>query len=413
MRIAIVAVGTQGDIQPAVVLGAALKSAGHDVRFASAAYYHDFARANGLEPVSLNSGDPRKIMADVQAETVAVSRLRRYLRILQPTGAPSADQKSRIVESCRGADLVLANYPLIRHPVEHLRLRYIGFGVTPIHPSRDFPHPLSRLGKSYGGWVNLATHRAVQMLFWNRERKWLNEWRRHLGLAPETFSRWQRRLGETPFLYGISPTVLPPPADWPSSIRVTGYWFPSVTDQWQPAPGLVNFLNAGSPPIAVGFGSLVDPDAAGLRQILMAALRKAGVRGLILGGWGQESNSGDGQDIFSTDWVPYPWLLPKVSALVHHAGSGTCAQALLAGVPSVCVAFSGEQWFWAGRLVSLKACADRISRREMTAERLAESIRRAHTDATLRAAAKRLGEIIRHENGVALAVAAIEEFAAG
>ena len=411
MRIAMVAVGTHGDIQPGLVLARGLKAAGHTVRFVTSIYYHELVRAAGLEPIDLNSPDPRSTMASVQAQTVAASPLRRYLRILQPTGTPTDQQKNRMVETCRGVDLILSNYGLFYHAAAHLRIAYIGFGVTPIHATRAFPHPLSRCRRSLGGWVNLATHHAVHGLFWSRERRWVNEWRHRLGLAPENLLTVRRRIAETPFLYGISPSVIPLPSDWPKKVRMTGYWFPSDAPDWQPSPDLIQFLGAGPPPVAVGFGSLIEPDPAGLRQILSAALRAAGVRGLILGDWSPPTVGDTGDQIFSTSWVPFAWLMSRVSALVHHAGSGTCAQALLAGVPSVCIAFSGEQWFWAGRLQSLQVSASRVRRRLLNSTDLAKAIRRAHDDPALRAATTRVAARIAREDGVKQAVAAIEELA--
>jgi len=48
--------------------------------------------------------------------------------------------------------------------------------------------------------------------------------------------------------------------------------------------------------------------------------------------------------------VPYSWLFPRCAAAIHHAGSGSTAAALLAGIPQVVCPFLLDQFYWAERL---------------------------------------------------------------
>ena len=57
-----------------------------------------------------------------------------------------------------------------------------------------------------------------------------------------------------PILYGYSPAVIPPPADWGADVHVTGYWFLDPAEDWTPDAALADFLAAGPPPVYVGFG---------------------------------------------------------------------------------------------------------------------------------------------------------------
>lgn len=410
MRIALVAVGTQGDIQPALILGRGLQEAGHTVRFVCAGYYHALTRESGLEPMDLESPDPRETMAAVQSTTVSTSPLQRYLRMLRPTGAPAAAQRRRMVECCRNVDLILGNYPVVRHVAESLGTQYIGFGVTPVHATREFPHPLSRMKGRGDSWINLMTHRAIQRVFLRREHGWVNEWRKEIGLATRSISQLAADFQQAPFLYGISPTVLRRPADWPSQVRMTGYWFPGEGATWDANSKLVDFLRAGSPPVAVGFGSLVDPDPENFRCLLVSALRKADVRAIVLGGWSHGSEAAGDSQFFFADWIPFPWLLSRVSALVHHAGSGTCALAVRAGVPSVCVPYSGEQAFWARRLEALHASSGSIPRRTVTDTALARLLKCLKDDSRYKKSTSELSSRLATEHGTATAVAAVEEF---
>src|SRR5690606_27815448 len=85
-----------------------------------------------------------------------------------------------------------------------------------------------------------------------------------------------------PILYSYSRHVLPVPEDFPPHVHVTGYWFLDRPEEWQPDPDLVSFLNAGPPPVYIGFGSMAA--VAGSRHrasLLTDALAKSGQRGLL------------------------------------------------------------------------------------------------------------------------------------
>ena len=94
---------------------------------------------------------------------------------------------------------------------------------------------------------------------------------------------------------------------------------------------------------------------------------------------------------------------------MHHGGAGTTAAGLAAGVPSILAPFMGDQPFWAQRVHQLGVGPKPIPRRRLTVEHLSAAIHIAVTDDTMRAAAARLGERIREEDGVARAVAVIQQ----
>ena len=55
-----------------------------------------------------------------------------------------------------------------------------------------------------------------------------------------------------PMLYGVSPALLPPPADWPANARLCGQWLEPADGAWSPPAELEDFLKAGEPPVYVG-----------------------------------------------------------------------------------------------------------------------------------------------------------------
>lgn len=113
--------------------------------------------------------------------------------------------------------------------------------------------------------------------------------------------------------------------------------------------------------------------------------------------------------VFRVDSIPHAWLFPRVAAVVHHGGAGTTAAGLRAGVPSIVIPFFGDQPFWGQRLAELGVGLAPIPRKQLTAERLADAIDRAVTDQSMRQRAADLGTKIRGEDGIAHAVAIVQE----
>ena len=112
--------------------------------------------------------------------------------------------------------------------------------------------------------------------------------------------------------------------------------------------------------------------------------------------------------LYALDDVHHAWLFPRVSAVVHHGGSGTTGAGLRAGAPSVLVPHLGDQPFWARRVAELGVGPQPVARRQLTAQRLAEAITRAVTDTGIQERARSFGERIRAEDGIGQAVEILE-----
>jgi sterol 3beta-glucosyltransferase len=206
--------------------------------------------------------------------------------------------------------------------------------------------------------------------------------------------------------------VLPKPPDWETVHHVTGYWSLDPQPDWEPSAELARFLDSGPPPVYIGFGSMSDKDPERRARTALRALRLAGQRGVISTGWGGVARLETPVEVLFVDDVPHGWLFGRTAAVVHHGGAGTTGAGLRAGVPSLIVPFAGDQHAWAERAVKLGVGPKMQDARSLTAEGLADAVRRAVGDAALRARAAALGERIRAEKGVDRAVEVIERHAA-
>jgi UDP:flavonoid glycosyltransferase YjiC (YdhE family) len=100
-----------------------------------------------------------------------------------------------------------------------------------------------------------------------------------------------------------------------------------------------------------------------------------------------------------------------MAAVVHHAGGGTTAAVLRAGVPGVGVPVAADQPFWAHRAERLGTGPQPVPLSRLDVDRLAAAITAATTRAEYRRGAQRVAALLRDEDGPAAAVAAVERIA--
>lgn len=156
----------------------------------------------------------------------------------------------------------------------------------------------------------------------------------------------------------------------------------------------------------VGLGSATVPDAGRLSAQVVAALRRAGLRGVVQRGWG--GLVADGDDMLTVGEVPHALLFPRMAAVVHHAGAGTTAAGLRAGVPAVPVPVQFDAGFWSARLVALDVAPGVVPLRRLTVDALSAALLRATRDPAYRRRAAVLGARVRGEDGAAPVLAALD-----
>jgi UDP:flavonoid glycosyltransferase YjiC (YdhE family) len=258
---------------------------------------------------------------------------------------------------------------------------------------------------------NLLSHAVVNHISWHVFRPVVKEvWGGEIDVSYGNPYHNVIREGQL-ILCAYSPTVLPKPPDVPENVRVTGYWFLKPPPHWEPDPGLISFLASGPTPIYVGFGSMGNPAKnRDTTDTILRALAETGCRAVLAAGW---SGLGAGQrlsdNVFLLKSIPHSWLFARMSAIVHHGGSGTTGAALASGMPNVVIPHFGDQFFWGRRIAELGAGPEPIARDDLAAEKLSRAISTALHDRDMREKAGMIGSQIRAEDGIDTAVRAIRE----
>jgi sterol 3beta-glucosyltransferase len=363
LRVVCLTIGSRGDVQPYIALCKELIKEGHKPKIATHAEFEPWVRSHGIDfaPVDGNPAELMRICVEHGMFTYnfmkeANSKFRGWL-----------DDVCRSAwKACQGADVLIESPSAMAgiHIAEALEIPYFRAFTMPWSRTRAYPHAFSVSEKKMGGGINLLTYVGFDKIFWTAISGQVNRWRRsELGLQNTTQSKMQAN--HRPFMYNFSPSVVPPPLDWPDWIRVTGYWFLDEADTYKPPEDLVAFIakarKDGKRLVYVGFGSIVIDDPAALTQAVVESVLKADVRCVLVKGWSDRLNPKDASkpevplppEIFQIASVPHDWLFKQMDAAVHHGGSGTTGASLRAGIPTIIKPFFGDQYFFAQRVEDL------------------------------------------------------------
>ncbi|MBL1084382.1 glycosyltransferase family 1 protein [Streptomyces actinomycinicus] len=402
--------GSRGDVAPYTGLGRRLGLAGHEVTLVTHGRFEALVAGSGLRFHAL----PVDPLAELQSPRGRAlhrssSGAGKLLRVVELARRVVGRMTEGLLGAARGSDALLLSSSLapLGHTIaEGLRLPSLGVYLQPLAATREFA-PAVLGGGSWGGPVNRLAGHGVSMAVEHVFAGTVPAVRERLGLPPlpAGAARRTRERRYWPVLHGFSPLVVPRPGDWRRGLEVSGYWWPYDTDTQLPER-VRQFLDAGSPPVFVGLGSATVPDAGRLSARVVTALRRAGLRGVIQRGWG--GLTADGDDMLAIGEVPHALLFPRMAAVVHHAGAGTTAAGLRAGVPAVPVPVQFDAGFWSARLVALGVAPAVVPLRRLTVDALAPALERATRDPACRRRAEALGARIRDEDGAAPVIAVLD-----
>jgi sterol 3beta-glucosyltransferase len=411
LHISIVAYGTWGDVRPGIALALALKEVGYGVRLIVTEDFAALAKRTELDVHSLPI-NTFELMKPVSSKTNALRVVRALHQEVAPALLKAGQSLLALAEDTGGFVVNEWFLGIARSIAEAHQLKLLNLATQPQIRTRQMPIATM---PSLPGWVlfretyNLLSYDLAYYVRWFSYVRQVNSLRKtYLNLAPLSSGEFLDLIDRTPSITLISRHVMPRPADWQDHHHVTGFLFYD-DEGWGPAAELEEFIDAGEPPVYVGFGSLHDPHPQETTRLILEALKPGDRRAVVYKGWSDLGGLDLPDTVHLLDYAPHSWLFPRMAAVVHHAGAGTSAAALRAGVPSVPVPHSGDQPFWARRLYQIGAATRPLPRNRLTAADLAEGIASAVRDSRLRSRASDLRARISAEDGAGRTVSAINE----
>jgi len=348
MRILLTTYGSRGDVEPMAALAAALQAQGAEavvcappdqefidllaragVPFVPAFMgIRDWIAVAGKPPVDL----PKRAAEMAFAQLGAISRAAEGCDLIVATGLMPSCAASQAVAEQKGAAYAHVSFcPLILPSEHHAPFPYPGH-----------PHP-PEVTDNRALWdLNIGVMNA---LFGEA----VNGLRASVGLSPTDNVRDQ--------VFSDRPLLASDPALWPwaptdlCDAVQTGAW---ILPDPRPLPeGLDDFLEAGAPPVYVGFGSMSMAASQDAARAAVTAARAHGRRVVLAGGWAGFALPDDGADCFRVGDINQQALFSRVAAVIHHGGAGTTTAAARAGAPQVIVPQLVDQPYWAARVAGL------------------------------------------------------------
>lgn len=414
-KITFLAVGSRGDLNPACALGGKLLSLGYKVCIATHDNFKSYVESKNLEfaPIAGNFKELLSSEAGLQFLEGKKQKFRivndeLYYQQLKDAYAAAINSDALII-----FPLSLFGY----HIAEKLNIPYIFSSFVPLTSTREFPFLRFDLQNRYWflSFLNRFSYDVAGFISWQTNRTLINKFRKEvLGLNPVGFFGVEFRRNapknfkweNIPILYQYSSRVIPTPQDWSQkNIYVTGNWFLAEEDDFSPSTELLKFLNEGSKPIYIGFGSMTLRNPRHIFELIVNAIKETKQRAIIAASWsGMGEFVSDNKNIYvANEYIPYSWLFEKMRILIHHGGSGTTALALKSGVPQIVIPFTTDQPVWARKMVNLGVASEFISIHDLNQDNLKEAIFSTLNNDDLKPNAESIGASIREEKGVELA----------
>jgi rhamnosyltransferase subunit B len=368
--------GTDGDVFPYIGLGTLLRSRGHRVTLIASGNYLRRATEHDLEFIPLveaSEADALFSRADFWHPVKGGLIGARW-------GAPHIPrQYEMFAELARDPDSVFICSPAIfagRLVQEKFNRPLATVVLQPwMIPSLDAPPVFPpRVGPPR--WAPRALFQLhfglIHGIGWLLIGRALNKLRRKVGLPPvwRVFRWWfspELMIGMFPDWWGQ------PQADWPSQMRLAGFpMFDGVGDEQLP-PDLIEFLDAGDPPIVFTFGTGMM-HASHLYSASLEACRSLGKRAIFATKYAEQLPQPLPPFARQVCFAPFMKLFPRCAAVVHHGGIGTIAKCLAAGPPQLVLPVAYDQFENAMKVKALGA-GDWLPPRRRNAADIAKSLR--------------------------------------
>jgi UDP:flavonoid glycosyltransferase YjiC (YdhE family) len=406
MRFFLATEGSRGDVQPFLALALALRARGHEVALAATP---DFAGEAERLGVSFHGfgRDVREVFRE-QAEVLANPI--NTLRYIRDNARRSLRAQFEVLGQAKGADLIVGASLFIAGSsgADALGVPYRYIAYTPqLLPSAAHPPPLVALQR-LPRWMNRGSWAAYRWVLNRLMRKAMNNHRSMLGLPPiaDVVTEVSRAV-----LVAADPDLAPLPADIASAGHVaTGSWH--LNEDHALSPEIEAFLDAGSPPVYVGFGSMPDTKPERTTRAIVDAIAAAGQRAIVCAGWSKIGHGATDRRVLAIEAAPHAKLFPRMAAIIHHGGAGTTAAATRAGVPQVVVPHAWDQFRWAHCVEQAGIGAKSLKRTKLSARELASRIAHALGDPGVRERAAQMGMRVRARDGLSAAVLELERIVA-
>ncbi|MFL6228976.1 MAG: glycosyltransferase [Pyrinomonadaceae bacterium] len=423
-RIVLATIGSFGDVHPYIALALELQRRGHRPVVATSEMYREKMESAGVELHPVRPDDlptheePDRFSEFLEKFMDQRSGMNEILnRLVLPYLRATYDD---LTSAARGADLIVT-HPLTfmgRLVAEKQGIAWASSVLAPaslfsehdplVPPQLPAVHGLFKLHPVFFRAAMALGRRQLRPLV-----NAVNEVRVEEGLPPTDANPILEGQHSPALVLALFSKVLAAPqADYPPNTFTTGFAFYDRRDffgETETERALLDFLDAGEPPIVFALGSTAFWIAKDFYRESIKAAQSLGRRALLL--IGHERNrpaEALPEGITAFEYAPFGEVLPRAAVIVQHGGVGSTGQALRAGRPQLVVPFSHDQFDNGARVARLGAgrMLPRGNYDARSAARELEKLLR-EPDYALKAAAA--ARVVQSEDGARTACDLIEE----
>lgn len=353
--------GSRGDVQPAIALGSELAGRGHDVVLAVPPNLVEFAASSRL-PVHEYGLDTRELLESeiVSRDLKSVNPMSKLRAVSQITLRGGRTMQQQLLDLTVDADAIIGGSAGQERALNVALARgipYLPLHLCPIRRNGEVSL-LTQFGINPPAPLTRASWTVLEQILWRATRSAENTLGAELGLSAANAPA-ATRIGRQglPEIQAYDAALFPGlAAEWGARRPLVGFLNLAPRTRKQMGDGhsdddLMAWINGGSPPLYVGFGSMTVSDPDALAAVIAAATQTLDLRVLLATGWSGLRIDDAGDRIRAVAAVDHDTILPRCVAAVHHGGAGSTAATLRAGLPTLIYWLGADQPMW-GRQVT-------------------------------------------------------------
>jgi len=413
MKIGIQTWGSNGDIRPMLALADGLQKAGHSVTLVVSSIdnhsYQGICEQLGIAYRQV----PEHIDFDMQDFAQRSFRMHplQWLRALLDAAFFPYEQAvyQAALQLAADNDYVIGHHFLYPLKLAAQQLQKPFFSVTLCHAAIPNPSIPPFSFPDLGRPINKLSWKLLDAVFDWALKKPLSRLWLEAGQTPPDHMLTELLTSQQLNLVAVDPLFCRSFEQWQAHHQVCG--FLNLTEDaqhWTIPDPLSEFLNNGTAPVYMTFGSLQQAVPDWSMELFLEAVALAGCRAIIQTSSTRYAAGSRNDQVYFIGRHPHQPLFKHCAAIVHHGGAGTTHAATRSGCPSVVVPFMDEQLFWARQLQALGLAGKPLPAKKVTAAALAEGIRLVLDSKTMRDNAKQASLAMQGNDGVARAIQLLE-----
>lgn len=401
MKIIIVTQGSLGDVRPFLSIGIAFRKRGDEVIVCAPGNFQELFSSHGFQFYSIGL-DFQSIASENGADKT--EKVQKKKSVMQLLNQSITDQFLALPSIAKEAGLIIGNgFDFAGRSIAgYYKIPYFIIVPMPLAFRSKYHAPMSIPYQHLPSWLNLffwwAGEIGSKILFCKK----INKHRRDLGLSE--ISNYTDFMSEDALLAADS-ILAPLPPDCKNIFQCG---FLDFDEEIMTDRKILDFINEGTPPVYIGFGSMTYDTPEKTSEILKELIECGNFRFIISKGWANLGLKTESKNVLFIDYVPHSKLFPMMSVIIHHGGAGTTSAAARAGIPQIIIPHAMDQFYWGDRVMKLKIGVAPIPRKKLTGKKLADAVCEINDKKEYRENAEKIGLIASQQNGVEEAVYYIE-----